>query len=77
MQDGIRMFERLKKYKEKHGDCLVPQKYEDDPELGRWVATQRRVSTLDDRAKQERRDKLNSIGFVWSVRESYRSPKTR
>jgi len=69
------MFERLKKYKEKNGDCLVPQRYEDDPELGRWVETQRRISTLDDRAKQERRDKLNSIGFVWRVRESYRTPK--
>ena len=54
---------------------LVPQKYEEDPKLGQWVAAQRRVSTVDDKTKQERRDKLNSIGFVWSVRERGRSSK--
>ena len=69
------MFERLKEYKEEYGDCLVPQRYEDDPKLGHWVATQRRVSTVDDKTKQERRDKLNSIGFVWSVRTRGRSSK--
>jgi uncharacterized membrane protein len=36
------MFERLIQYKEEHGDCLVPQKYEEDPKLGKGVATQRR-----------------------------------
>ena len=69
------MFERLKEYKEEHGDCLMPQKYAEDPKLGTWVATQRKVSTVDDKTKQERRDKLNSIGFVWSVREVGRSSK--
>ena len=34
-----------------------------------------KISTLDDKTKQERRDKLNSIGFVWSVREAGRSSK--
>ena len=39
------------------------------------MATQRKLSTIDDKTKQERRDKLNSIGFVWSVRELGRSSK--
>ena len=69
------MFERLKEYKEENGDCLVPHKYAEDPKLGRWVTKQRRVSTVDEKTKQERRDKLNSIGFVWSVRELGRSSK--
>ena len=69
------MFERLEEYKEEYGDCLVPQKYAEDPKLGQWVADQRRVSTVDDKTKQERRDKLNSIGFVWSVRERGTSSK--
>ena len=69
------MFERLKEYKEEHGDCLVPQKYAEDPKLGQWVAAQRALSTVDEKTKQERRDKLNSIGFVWSVRERGRSSK--
>jgi hypothetical protein len=35
------MFARLVQYKEKHGDCLVPKRYADDPKLGTWVETQR------------------------------------
>jgi hypothetical protein len=69
------MFERLKEYKEEHGNCLVPQRYEDDPQLGKWVSMQRTISILDDKAKQERIDKLNSIGFVWSARQAGRSSK--
>jgi hypothetical protein len=34
------MFEKIKKYKEDHGHCRVPQTYEEDPKLGRWVALQ-------------------------------------
>jgi hypothetical protein len=36
------MFEKLLNYKEGHGDCLVPNRYEPDPSLGAWVSTQRR-----------------------------------
>eukprot|EP00956_Cyclotella_meneghiniana_P046043 scaffold396390_cov156-Cyclotella_meneghiniana.AAC.1 len=28
---------QLKQYKSKHGDCKVPQKYKDNPQLGTWV----------------------------------------
>ena len=69
------MFERLKEYKEEQGDCLVPQKYKADPQLGIWVATQRRLSALDGEIKQQRRDKLDSIGFVWKLRERNISSK--
>lgn len=30
------MFHRLEIYKEKHGDCLVPNRYPEDPQLGSW-----------------------------------------
>ena len=30
------MFDRLLSYREKHGDCLVPNRYVDDPQLGNW-----------------------------------------
>ena len=36
------MFEKLLDYKDEHGDCLVPNRYEPDPSLGAWVSTQRR-----------------------------------
>ena len=41
------MLERLVAYKAKHGHCLVPKRYAEDPRLGTWVETQRvQVSTL-------------------------------
>jgi hypothetical protein len=59
------MFERLKWYKLKYGDCLVPQHYEDDPLLGKWVKNQRRIFK---RGTMEpfRVEQLNSIGFCWN-----------
>jgi hypothetical protein len=36
--------DKLKKYKEKHGDCIVPRGYSPDPRLASWVAEQRYVS---------------------------------
>jgi hypothetical protein len=55
------MFERLQKYKEERGDCWFPQKYEEDPQLGKLVSHQRSISTVDDKMEQEHLDKLNSI----------------
>jgi hypothetical protein len=36
------MFERLVSFKERHGHCLVPNRYRDRHALGAWVSTQRR-----------------------------------
>lgn len=40
-QQWEEMYQRLARYKEEHGDCLVPRKYERDPKLSTWVETQR------------------------------------
>jgi hypothetical protein len=40
------MFLRLKEYKDKHADCLVPKRYKEDPKLGTWVDTQVRGNTM-------------------------------
>mmetsp|Transcript_26993 Transcript_26993/g.41406 ORF Transcript_26993/g.41406 Transcript_26993/m.41406 type:complete len:360 (-) Transcript_26993:220-1299(-) len=61
------MFEQLVKYKEKNGDCLVRQDYQENPKLGSWVMTQRRKK---DTLNSERLARLNSIGFVWSVHQA-------
>jgi hypothetical protein len=34
-------FELLKGFKEEHGHCNVPDKYKEDPKLGKWVSKQR------------------------------------
>mmetsp|Transcript_4517 Transcript_4517/g.6831 ORF Transcript_4517/g.6831 Transcript_4517/m.6831 type:complete len:111 (+) Transcript_4517:558-890(+) len=38
-----KMLDDLKEYKERHGDCLVPQTYAPNPALGHWVKLQREV----------------------------------
>jgi len=60
------MFMRLFKYKQENGDCLVPVRYKKDPKLGAWVRNQRiRKHTFSE----HRRQRLEAIGFEWSVRE--------
>lgn len=66
------MFHRLKLYKETKGDTLVPQNYEEDPPLGKWVNTQRRQYKLHASGRHslitpERIELLNEEGFVWDA----------
>jgi len=65
-------FSELVKYKEKNGNCLVPQRYGGNPQLGTWVNTQRRHFTLLKAGKKScmtlvRRGALDKIGFFWST----------
>jgi Helicase associated domain len=90
------MFECMRAFKVKHGHCLVPKRYKDDPKLGTWVDTQRtahkklmkRRETLQGdpeildanadpskgqihRFTDERIRRLESLGFVWSIRDDW------
>lgn len=61
-------FELLKKYKAKHGDCLVRKR---DKTLGQWVYDQKKHYRLLKEGKkakisQDRIEMLESIGFAWS-----------
>lgn len=67
------MFAELKKYKQKYGDTLVPQYYEDNPKLGWWVSDQRKHYKYKQSGKaswltDEQIARLNEIGFVWDPR---------
>jgi superfamily II DNA or RNA helicase len=57
-------FGRLQAYKHEHGNCLVPHGFTtaDGYRLGFWVNTQR---TKKGAMPAERRQRLESIGFVW------------
>lgn len=73
-QAWLDRFEELKKYKEEHGDCQVPQKYLPNPSLGTWVNKQRmEYKLLMDGHKssmtEERLQALASIGFTWAKRK--------
>jgi hypothetical protein len=58
-------FQRLEKYKREHGDCLVPS---EDEDLSIWVQYQRtnyNCGTIPNHRLQ----KLEQVGFVWSIVE--------
>jgi hypothetical protein len=61
----------LKEYQSKNGHCMVPVNYEQNPQLGRWVATQRKYYKLYKEGKcrnitMDRIKELTDIGFVWN-----------
>lgn len=67
-------FDALVKYKNEHGDARVPRLYTKDPKLGEWVTDQRRQWKCKMEGKpslmtDERKNKLNELGFVWKVRD--------
>ena len=64
------MLLKLLAYKAKHHSCMVPQQYEKDTKLGRWVHYQRVeywqfLQEGCGKISQCRIDKLESIGFEW------------
>lgn len=61
------MFNKLVEFKKLHGHCNVPQKGGGDKRLGKWVNTQRTHNTRGT-LLPERKQKLDSIGFVWNLR---------
>lgn len=60
------MFQRLGKYKKKHGHCDVPSSCPSEPDLANWVANQRHRKKMGSLAV-DRVKRLEEIGFVWSV----------
>jgi hypothetical protein len=63
---------KLKAYKQKHGDCSVPQGWAEDSRLGSWVNTQRHYKKALDRGEPIKRmtaarvAKLDKLGFNWA-----------
>ncbi|MBI5774215.1 MAG: helicase associated domain-containing protein [Verrucomicrobia bacterium] len=57
---------QLKAFKERFGDCNVPQKWDENPALSVWANNQRQRNRLG-KLSPERRQKLNELGFVWNI----------
>ena len=78
VRDGawLRRIEQLSRYKDVHGNCLVPRSYPDNPGLGNWVQKQRTERRRRDAGKgegsnsltNERIKMLDELEFIWSVR---------
>ena len=68
------MFEKLQKYKEKNGDCLVPKESEEEG-LGDWVDSLRQQYRYFQEGKRKsfldphRLELLENEGFVWNAND--------
>eukprot|EP00980_Cylindrotheca_fusiformis_P007464 scaffold1538_cov109-Cylindrotheca_fusiformis.AAC.6 len=60
-------YDQLVDYKNEHGDCNVPQSYEEIPGLGRWVNRQRTAKAKSE-LDPERISKLKSLGFSFNTK---------
>ncbi len=70
-------FNELLNFKKKHGNCLVPVSYEENPQLANWVSTQRQEwksysAKRPSRLTDEKVSLLNNVGFVWEAQRGYR-----
>ena len=58
-----KMLAELAAFKDVHGHCNVPQRYQPNRQLGTWVSRQRQNQALT----MERVRKLKALGFVFSM----------
>jgi hypothetical protein len=67
-------FERLAAYMAAHGNCSVPQRWVEDPGLGKWLSNQRHLKRKLDRGEPNegmtvaRAARLTALGLVWDLR---------
>ena len=64
-------YTELVEFKSKHGHCLVPSNYKENPPLAEWVKRQRYQYKLRNLGEHnsmtlERIEKLEQLGFVWN-----------
>jgi Helicase associated domain len=48
------------------GHCKVPDRYKPDKPLGTWVKKQR-LANACDQLKEDRKQMLDDLGFVWRI----------
>jgi hypothetical protein len=61
------MCRQLTQFKAREGHCNVPKPYPESPSLSSWVDSQRQ-NERSDKLSNERRCKLEGLGFVWDPR---------
>jgi hypothetical protein len=71
----------LSEFRERHGSCVVPTSYTENPKLGTWVHHQRRQYKKFKEGKpchitEERIRALEKLGFVWYPRDKNQSQDT-
>jgi hypothetical protein len=69
-------FGELMAYRQKHRNCNVPQHWKENKQLGKWVNTQR-TQFKRGKMKAERKAKLDSVGFVWDMKDALAATNAR
>ena len=67
-------FQELRQFHKTNGHCIVPQHYADNPQLGKWVNSQRKrysEQKPNSTLTPERIQKLEHLGFCWKVRDRF------
>ena len=64
------MFLALQQYKQQRGNCLVPQRYKENPKLADWVSEQR-MAHNKERLDAEHVRRLEELGFDWDPNNTH------
>ena len=59
-------YKNLVEFNRKNRHCIVPIRYDQDKAFGRWVTNQRQLHH-NNKMRQDRKELLDEIGFVWRV----------
>ena len=59
------LFQRLQAFHQKHGHCMVPVNYDQDPPLGTWLALQRQLLQRGV-LRERRKKKLDALESEWN-----------
>ncbi len=63
-------FGELVAYKERYGDCNVPQQWSENTKLGTWVANQRSTKK-SGQLSRDRVQRFEEIGFDWEPFDAF------
>jgi superfamily II DNA or RNA helicase len=69
-------YDELVAYQKAHGNCDVPVKWKENPQLGGWAAAQRSLRK-SGKLHSERERMLNEIGFDWRADQNKEDWETR
>jgi hypothetical protein len=61
-------FAELTHYKQRFGDCNIPIRWKENPQLATWVHKQRERQRKG-KLSAERKARLDSLGFEWKLRQ--------
>jgi hypothetical protein len=64
-----KMIVELTRFKQRFSHCNVPAGWVENPDLGQWMQTQRRLN-YEGKLSSERKALLAELGFVWNAREA-------